>query len=142
MIFKKLEPHEVAAVVAIEAGVLDGWSENGILSALENSAARCFIAVENDVVLGFCCFSLVVDEANLDALSVAAIARRRGVATSLLTFAFAALAAEHARKFFLEVRSENAPALALYRKLGFAAIGTRRNFYENPADDAVIMEKK
>ncbi|MEG2842689.1 MAG: ribosomal protein S18-alanine N-acetyltransferase [Ruthenibacterium sp.] len=141
MIFKKLEPQEAAAVAAIEAQVADGWSENGILSALESAAVRCFIAKENDVVLAFCCFSLVAEEANLDALSVAAAARRRGVGTALLTFTFAALAAEDAQKIFLEVRSKNAAAIALYRKLGFAAIGTRRNFYANPADDAVIMEK-
>lgn len=141
MNFKFLKPRDVAAVAEIEAEVLDGWSENGILAALENEHARCFISYENDVVTGFCCFSLVENEANLDALSVSAAARRRGTASALLTYAFAMLARENAQKIFLEVRSENKPARALYCKLGFAAIGTRRNFYAKPADDAIMMEK-
>ena len=41
----------------------------------------------------------------------------------------------------LEVRQSNAPARALYEKLGYVQAGLRRNYYENPREDAVIMTK-
>jgi len=40
---------------------------------------------------------------------------------------------------FLEVRSENSPAQALYEKCGFKAIATRPNYYTDPPEDAVVM---
>ena len=42
----------------------------------------------------------------------------------------------------LEVRKSNAAAIALYEKLGFVSEGIRKNFYEKPAEDAVIMWKR
>ena len=66
-------------------------------------------------------------------------ARRKGVGAALLAGALAALKAEGADQCFLEVRAANAPALALYRRLGFASAGVRRGFYRDPPDDAVVM---
>ena len=51
----------------------------------------------------------------------------------------AALKAEGACSCFLEARASNAPALALYGRLGFARVGLRRGFYRAPAEDAVLM---
>ena len=39
----------------------------------------------------------------------------------------------------LEVRASNAPAIALYRKHGFQAVGQRRNYYQKPDEDALLM---
>ena len=43
--------------------------------------------------------------------------------------------------YFLEVRQSNLPAIALYEKMGYKNIGIRKNFYEKPVEDAVIMSK-
>ena len=129
---------DIDAAAQIESTVADGWSTDGIAAALHFEASRCFVAEENGEIAAFCAFTRVCGEANLDAISVAEKFRRHGVAEALLLHAFAAL---HASKIFLEVRSENAPALALYEKLGFVRIGTRPRFYQNPPDSAVLMEK-
>lgn len=86
-------------------------------------------------------FQLVCGEANLCTVSTAPGFRRRGAARALLGHAFARLAEEGARTVFLEVRAQNAPARALYTALGFAVAGTRRGFYQNPGDDAVLMRR-
>ena len=67
--------------------------------------------------------------------------RRQGVAAALLD-ALEAQGKERELAFLtLEVRQSNAPARALYEKLGYLQAGLRRNYYENPREDAVIMTK-
>ena len=46
---------------------------------------------------------------------------------------------EHLACLMLEVRASNAPAIALYEKHGFAAVGRRKNYYDAPREDAVLM---
>ena len=60
---------------------------------------------------------------------------------ALLDAAFRDLREEGAACIFLEVRTQNAPARALYTSLGFTQTGVRKGFYKNPADDAVLMKK-
>ena len=50
--------------------------------------------------------------------------------------------AERLASISLEVRVSNAPAIALYRKVGFAEVGRRKGFYTRPTEDALIMELK
>ena len=67
--------------------------------------------------------------------------RRRGVGTALLT-ELERRAGELRLSFLtLEVRSSNAAARALYAARGFQVTGLRRNYYEKPAEDAVLMTK-
>lgn len=141
IILRRMEESDVPGAAAVEASVLDGWSEAGIEGALASGAARCFTAADERGVAGFCACTLVLDEANIDAVSVRADARRRGVGEALVRFALDALKSEGAQRVFLEVRSENTPARHLYEKLGFAALGVRRGFYSAPPDDAVVMRK-
>lgn len=129
---------DTAACAAIAAADAEPWTESQLLSELQSPAARLFTA-EGEGVLGFAVFQLAAGEASLYALNVDPSARRKGVGAALLAGALAALKAEGADQCFLEVRAANAPAIALYRRLGFAAAGVRRGFYRDPPDDAVVM---
>ena len=63
--------------------------------------------------------------------------RRQGIAEKLISRAM-----ENDMDFItLEVRKSNAPAIALYEKAGFEAVGIRPKFYSNPDEDAVIMTR-
>lgn len=124
---------------AIAAAAPEPWGEGQLLSELESPAARLFVAESEGGVLGFAVFQLAAGEASLYALNVDPAARRKGVGAALLAGALKALKAEGAGQCFLEVRAANAPALALYRRLGFASAGVRRGFYRDPPDDAVVM---
>lgn len=96
-------------------------------------------APDSGLLAGLAAFQLAGGEASLDTLAVAPALRRRGVGRCLLRAALAALAAQGAGCCFLEVRLSNAPAIALYQSLGFAAVGRRPGFYRAPAEDALIM---
>lgn len=139
---RPMEAQDIPGASAIEASVPDGWSERGVADALSSPARRCFIAHDARGAAGFCACTLAGGEANIDAVSVRADARRRGVGKALVRFALDALKAQGAAEAFLEVRSENAPAIRLYATLGFSPVGVRRGFYKEPPDDAVVMKKE
>lgn len=130
---------DASLCAALAAAGAEPWTESQLLSELQSPAARLFVAEGEGGVLGFAVFQLAADEASLYALNVDPAARRKGVGAALLAGALGALRAEGAARCFLEVRAANAPALALYRRLGFAAAGVRRGFYRDPPDDAVVM---
>lgn len=129
-----------AAVLAGNAQ--DAWSAQSILETLSGARACCLAAQLDGVLAGFCLCDTVLDEASLYAINVAPACRRRGVGRALLEQLCAQLAARGAARLYLEVRSQNAPALALYGQCGFVRTGLRRHFYTAPCDDAVLMQKE
>ena len=92
-----------------------------------------------ETVLGYANFLHVLDEGDIGNVAVAPEFRRQGVADALLEALCARAAALNLAFLTLEVRASNAPAIALYRKHGFQAVGQRRNYYQKPDEDALLM---
>ena len=92
-------------------------------------------------VLGYAAMTHVLDEGSVSNLAVAPEARRRGIGQELLKALLARSAALGLAFVTLEVRESNAPARALYEKYGFAASGRRKNYYDRPKEDALLMIK-
>ena len=65
--------------------------------------------------------------------------RRRGAARRLIAELIARAKEKGLAFVTLEVREINAPAIALYAGAGFVPVGTRKNFYSNPAENALLM---
>ena len=102
------------------------------------------IAVLNFLLIrpqGFLLGRSVSDEAELLTLAVAPEARRMGVARALLAEFAHTSHARGAREAFLEVASDNAPAIALYASAGWQRAGTRRDYYA-PGIDAMVMRRE
>lgn len=117
----------------------DPWSGALFQAALDNPAVAVLLAQgEDGTLLGYAVLSTVLDEGNLDNIAVAPEARHQGIADALLS-ALTAFGREHLSRLMLEVRSSNAPAIALYEKHGFAAVGRRKNYYDAPREDAILM---
>ena len=117
----------------------DPWSETLYRAALDNPAVAILLAQgEDGALLGYAVLSTVLDEGNLDNIAVAPEARRRGVADALLDV-LTGFGRENLAALMLEVRASNAPAIALYEKHGFAAVGRRKNYYDAPREDAILM---
>lgn len=91
-------------------------------------------------ILGYHCFWIVFDELRLMNLAVRASRRREGIGRALVLEAVRAGVSLAASRAMLEVRASNETAQGLYRTLGFVPVSTRRQYYENPTEDAVIME--
>jgi ribosomal-protein-alanine N-acetyltransferase len=81
---------------------------------------------------------MAADEAEILTFGVIAAARRRGHGTALLRAALAGARARGAGAMFLEAAADNAPALALYAREGFAEVGRRRRYYSDGTDALVL----
>lgn len=90
-------------------------------------------------VAGFCAFRLVAGEIHINNVAVRPALRGRGLGTALLRDVLDGAAALGAARATLEVRASNEGARRLYERLGFRVEGTRRLYYTNPVEDALIL---
>jgi len=130
----------IPQIAAIERACFSHpWSEEMLREVLWNDAAVMVVAEgEDGAVLGYAGLQAVLDEGYIDNVAVAPAFRRRGIADALLS-AFVRFGREKLAFLTLEVRESNLPAIALYQKHGFRAAGRRKNYYDDPKEDAVIM---
>lgn len=124
-------------ISAIELECYHGsWTEDTLLTEL-NSPLNILETEERDGrVIGFALGRVAADEAELFQIATLPEFRRRGIAERLLTGLHEKMRGRGAACCFLEVRSRNSGAIALYEKTGYEKIALRRNYY--PDDDAVI----
>lgn len=120
----------------------DPWSEKSVASELDNKLAFWLVAIEGDTVAGYIGSQTVMDETDMMNVAVHPDFRRQGIAEALITGLVEHLKTIGSRCLTLEVRASNAPAIALYEKLGFSEIGRRKNYYRNPREDALILRKE
>ena len=121
----------------------DPWSERMLREHLDNKCAAAIAAVgEDGTLLGYAGLLVVLDEGYITNVAVRPAYRRQGIASDLLGV-FERFARGHQLAFLtLEVRASNAAAIALYEKMGYARAGVRKNYYEHPREDAVIMTRE
>ena len=118
------------------------WTKDSIVSALENSYVQFYgIFDDSDSLIGFICASVIPPEAEILNIAVSASYRRLGVGSMLLSHMMTYLQNKDTDTVFLEVRESNTPARLLYTKEGFEVIGTRKKYYSNPTEDAILMQK-
>ena len=116
------------------------WTEK-MLECELNSPLSILETEERDgKIVGYALGRVVADEAELLKICVLAELRKQGIAEKLLGTLLGKMHENGAAVCFLEVRSKNAPALALYQKMGFEQIALRRNYYTD--DDAVVMSAR
>ena len=118
------------------------WSEAMLEEELFNPQASFLVAEDEDGgVVGYAGLHVVLDEGYIDNVAVEPDARKHGVASALLDV-FCRYGAAELAFLTLEVRVSNAPAIALYSKFGFREEGRRKNYYQHPAEDAIIMTRE
>jgi len=117
------------------------WTREMYAWELQNRAV-CHIYVIRTAdcpVAGFCAFWLVFDEIHINNVALRPHIRGQGYGTALMQHVLAEGRRLGARRATLEVRAGNAGARRLYDRLGFYAAGTRKNYYTNPVEDALIL---
>jgi ribosomal-protein-alanine N-acetyltransferase len=134
---------DAPTLAAIHASAFDSsWGADQIASLFSIGGVFGQIVECDGDPAGFILVRVVADEAEILTLAIATNRRRRGLGETLLASAAAEARERGAQTVFLEVASDSRPALCLYRKVGFAAVGLRKGYYDgrhNGARDALVL---
>lgn len=115
------------------------WTAEQLSGQMRDAQHEFIAAVDDGRVLGYVGLMYVLDEGYISNVAVHPAARRQGIGDALID-ALTEKAEELELAFLtLEVRESNAPAIALYAKHGFHPVGKRKNYYDAPKEDAVLM---
>lgn len=140
---RSMEEQDLDRVAAIEAEIFSmPWSKKGFQDSLRQKVCLYVSAFMDEKLVGYCGLLQSFDEADITNVAVDEKYRGLGVATAMLTELLALGRERGISGFTLEVRAGNENAIHLYEKLGFVKEGVRRNFYDLPKEDAVIMWKR
>jgi len=138
---RRLQPRDLDTVEEIErASYPTPWSRSMFVAELRKPSSLAIGAyTEEGGVVGYAFVSRYVDAWHVMNVAVATDHRRRGIATALLERLFELTASDPRSGYTLEVRVSNTQAIRLYERLGFEARGTRRGYYTDNREDALIM---
>jgi ribosomal-protein-alanine N-acetyltransferase len=117
------------------------WGAEALRWELANTdVARLYVMrVAAGPLVAYCACWMVFDELHINSLAVEFDWRRRGLARRLLVHVFREAVRDGARSATLEVRRSNDAAIALYDRLGFRVEGVRRDYYQEPREDALVL---
>ena len=119
------------------------WSRNMLAEELDNLLSAFLVALDDSGrVVGYAGLQVILDEGYITNIAVRPECRRRGVAAKLLQVFLDFGQANRLSFLTLEVRASNYDAIALYGSRGFRSMGRRKNYYEHPREDAIIMTRE
>lgn len=154
MIIRRMISEDVPAVALIEQECFSmPWSEKSFRDSI-NREDTVFLVCEDKLpdcqlesrqaqsrrIVGYIGMYLSFGEGEITNVAVTSSYRKRGCGQQLIQAVKDQAANRKAESILLEVRKSNEPAISLYKRNGFEQIGIRKNFYERPTEDAIIMK--
>lgn len=130
---------DVSDIANIEkASFSTPWSENAILESM-NASTIFYVAHKQQKIVGYMGLSKIAGEGYVTNVAVLPEYRRLGIGKKLLKHVIND--SKELEFISLEVRISNQAAISLYESFEFKNVGTRKRFYTNPTEDAIIMTK-
>lgn len=117
----------------------DPWSKESFLNSISDKNNHYLVATIDDKITGYCGYYGILGEGYIYNVAVKESFRRQGIGLMMLEELILQSVSRGITFLTLEVRSSNASAIHLYKKLGFVEIGIRKDFYTKPLEDAIIM---
>ena len=139
---KPMQKTDVDGVIAIEEKAYGPhhWSKDSFMSELSNELAKYFSAFnEKGELIGYCGCWQILEESHITNIAVTPEYKRQHIGEALLTTIIDECYRNMAKYITLEVRVGNIPAISLYEKYGFKSLGTRKGYYQDNNEDALIM---
>ena len=135
--FRAMREEDLEDVIKIESACFsDPWLKELFEMELQHDA---YAAYQNGQLAGYICAMQVLDECSITNIAVQPELHRQGVAEYMFEQLYRIMDKREVRYYYLEVRSSNQAAVALYEKLGFDRVGIRKGYYHNPIEDALVM---
>lgn len=128
----------------------DAWTEQTLAEMLAQDSTHIMIVykpegkADNNKVIGYCFYQVIFEQAEILRIGTHPDYQRQGIASQLFATLNNELINNKVENLLLEVRADNAPALALYEQQGFVVIHKRRGYYQlphQPSVDALIMQR-
>ena len=142
VLLRDMTVSDLPTVGAIErASYSVPWSDTTFRGLLRRRDAELVSAERDGRVVGYAVFWCVLDQGELGNVAVAETARGLGIGASLVAEILQRAARRRVREVFLEVRPSNVVARRLYEQFGFTAVGRRRNYYQEPVEDALVLRR-
>ncbi len=148
VVIDSMRREDLPEVLAIESlSFSEPWTEEMFLHEIASHGISDVLVARADEgsgrrIVGFLCAWIVAGELHINNVAVHPGYRRRGIASQLLEEMLRRAKGSGARVGYLEVRASNEPAIGMYQRYGFKAVGRRRNYYDRPREDAILMGKK
>ena len=143
ILVRKMQPKDLPKVCEIEKDNFSlPWSEKSFLESMERDDTIFLTALLDEEVAGYVGCYCIAGEGEITNVAVKDTYRRMGIGGKLLEELYKEAELLECREFLLEVRESNEAAIGLYTRQGFVKEGIRKNFYEQPVENAVIMWKR
>ncbi|WP_295885191.1 ribosomal protein S18-alanine N-acetyltransferase [uncultured Anaerococcus sp.] len=141
---RKMEISDADEVYNIEnQAFFEPWSKKNLIKDLKsNSFLNHYVAELDGKVVGFYISSHVLDQAEIFTIAVNKKYKKMGIATALLNHLVETSLSKNIKEVWLEVSTNNIPAINLYKKFGFEIMGIRKNYYQKLGEDAYNMKKE
>lgn len=136
-----MKPSDLEAILQIEPAIYSHpWTRGNFNDSLK-SGHQAWVMTSEDAIIGYSLMMLVLDEAHLLNISIAAAYQKQGLGYALLQYMIECAKVLNMKVMMLEVRSSNVSAIALYAKMGFVENAIRRGYYSSKdgREDAVLM---
>jgi len=145
IIIQPMQESHLPQVLKIEQECfgVDAWTTGMLQGFIKDPDSYCIICLLGNEIIGFAMMWILekVQEAEIGNIAVKPVCRGFGAGDAMVTAILEASREKGIIDIFLEVRKNNMPAQKLYKKHGFIAVGIRKDYYQNPIEDAVLMTK-
>ena len=139
---RRLQKTDLESIVRLERQVFgDPWPRSAFEDHLEQPNWGGFVALSDNIIVGYGCWMIVAEEGHLTNIAVAEAFRRKSVAQHLLQPILEVTKGQSCQFILLEVRPSNEGAIAFYKNNGFEVLYRRPSYYHNPVEDALVMVK-
>lgn len=142
MIIREMHEEDAVFVAELENSIFNMNTKADTLAdecKRENSVY--IVACEGDSIIGYCTIIASFETADLCNIAVKEDYRKQHIAEMIFEYAVKKCRAKSVERILLEVRESNIPAICFYDKMDFEKIGMRKNYYSNPSENALILQK-
>ncbi len=138
--FRQMESKDIETVARIEKESIDNpWSDKSFEESLKNPDAFFAVCESGGSVKGYAGMYISGEEAEITNVAVDKDFRHGGIGDGIVKYLIEQGNDRGVKTFILEVRKSNTPAISLYEKIGFERMGERKDFYNNPKEDGIVM---
>ncbi len=142
IIIRNVCKNDIPQIAEIEKrSFTDPWTENALMSQIPEKYGIFFTAEIYGEIVGYIIGSCDGENAFIEKIAVENSVRKQGIGTALLN-KFIYEISDNAKQISLEVRESNSAAKALYFSMGFKIAGVRKDLYEFPKENGIVMIKK